>query len=164
MVLRLVTAIVTLVSTLGPGGTHARPAPASPALRTAGPFLLDEIRLKVDGRWNRAWRVLYPLHRRVAPRADFVRCEARSPFVAPVDSLEVVGVRRAPVRVAGLERAVAGVAVTVRATFPGFGPRDPIVFTHTFHLVPANGRWTWLLSPQRYRLYRSGACSDMPAL
>jgi hypothetical protein len=130
---------------------------------TAGPFLLQEIQQKVDGRWSAAWRSLYPLHRLVAPRATFVRCEARDPFVAPVQAMRVVRVGRAPVHVPGLARTVAGVAVTLRATFPGGGWRDPFVITHTFHLVPVHGHWTWLLSPERYRLYRSEGCSDVPA-
>jgi hypothetical protein len=58
----------------------------------------------------------------------------------------------------------AGVAVTVRISLPWYGPRDPIVFTHTFHLVPVHGHWTWLLSPQRYALYRHDGCGNFPAV
>jgi hypothetical protein len=157
-------AILCTAASLGAGTARATKAAGLPALDTAGPFLLDDIRLKVDGRWAVAWDSLYPLHRLVAPRATFVRCEARSRLIAPLDSMRVVSVRRAAVRVPGRTRTVDGVAVTIHVALPWYGPRDPIVFTHTFHLVPVNGRWTWLLSPERYRLYRSGACSAMPAV
>jgi hypothetical protein len=43
------------------------------------------------------------------------------------------------------------------------GPRDRMTFTHTFHLVPVHGHWTWLLSPQRYALYAHDGCGNFPA-
>jgi hypothetical protein len=166
MTARIATASAALLAAAALAVASAGPskAVAWPALRTAGPFLLDEIRMKVDGRWGVAWSSLYPLHRLVASRSAFVRCETRDPFVLPVDSMRVLRVSRTAVRVPGLARVVSGVAVTLRTTFLGPGPRDPIVFTHTFHLVPVHGRWTWLLSLQRYRLYRNGACSSAPAV
>ena len=71
--------------------------------------------------------------------------------------------RRALVHVPGATAGVPGVPVTVRITVPWYGPRDPIAFTHTFHLVPVHGHWTWLLSPQRYALYRHDGCGGFPA-
>ena len=32
---------------------------------------------------------------------------------------------------------------------------------HTFHLAAVHGRWAWLLSPSRYRLYRDGCGSPL---
>ena len=121
-------------------------------------FFLQSVRDKLRGNWARAWESLYPFHQRIATRDTFVRCEARTPFPAPLESLHVVDVRAAAVRVPGLRRTVPGVAVGVEVALRWYGPRDPIVFRHTFHLIPVHGRWTWLLSPSRYRLYRSGAC------
>jgi hypothetical protein len=150
-------------------GPAARPAPAphvlrAPPLRTAGGYLHTEMLWKVNGHWGRAWRTLYPLHRRVASQRTFVACEQQTPFSAPLRSVVVLGVRRAPVHVAGLSRTVAGAAVTVRVRLAWYGTRDPITFTHTFHLVPVRGRWTWLLSPASYRVYRNDLCgSSMPA-
>jgi hypothetical protein len=134
---------------------------AWPPLTTAGPFLRAEIGVLVAGRYDDAWRSLYPAHQLLVSQADYVRCERALPFAAPFRSARVLRVRRAAVRVPGTLRPVAGVAVTMRIGVR-YG-RDGIAFTHTFHLVPVSGRWTWLLSPQRYRLYRSGACPAKPA-
>jgi hypothetical protein len=134
-----------------------------PPLRTAGPFLLDDIHGKTHGDWAEAWRSLYPAHRQWAPRATFVRCERRTPMPAELRSIRVVAVRRADVRVAGLRHPLPGVAVTVRVALGWYSPRDPITFSHTFHLVPVSGRWTWILSPERYRLYHDHGCLLGPA-
>ena len=67
-------------------------------------------------------------------------------------------VRAAPVHVTGLSRPMPGAAVTVAVELGWYGPRDPITFTYTFHLVRVQERWTWLLSAERYGLYLRGAC------
>lgn len=126
---------------------------------SAAGFLLGSIEDKVDGDWARAWESLYPLHRRIAPRDAFIRCESATPFPARMESLHVVDVSAAAVRVPGLRHDVPGVAIEVKVELAWYGPRDPIVFRHTFHLIPVRGGWTWLLSPSRYRLYERGACS-----
>jgi len=143
-------------------GRAAR-ASAWPALRTAGPFLIASIEGKTRGRWGAAWDSLYPFHQSVVSRTAFVRCESTTPFSAPLRSMHVVRVRRADVRVPGLAHAVPGVAVTVHVELAWFKPTDPLVATYTFHLVPVDGRWTWLLSKARYRLYMRGPCGAGPA-
>ena len=146
------------------GATEASRTTAGwPALRTAGPFLLSEIREKVQGRWGLAWQSLYPTHRAVAPRAAFVLCESQTPLQLPLKSIHVAHVHRAAVHVPGLAQPVAGVAVTIEIAVQGYGPRDAIDFAYTFHLVPVEGRWTWLLSAARYKLYRDDACGDIAA-
>jgi len=130
---------------------------------SAARFFLESLRQKLRGDWGRAWQSLYPLHQRIAPREVFIRCEARTPFPAPLESLHVVDVRAAPVHVPGLRRTVPGIAIGVEVALRWYGPRDPIVFRHTFHLVPVHGRWAWLLSPSRYRLYASGECGSLAA-
>ncbi|HKT45233.1 MAG TPA: hypothetical protein VJQ85_10560 [Gaiellaceae bacterium] len=140
----------------------AAPAARAAALRSAGPFLLDDIRYKADGKWSLAWDTLYPAHQLVASRATYVRCEESTPFAAPLQSAEVVGVRRAAVHVPG-GPTLEGATVTVRISVPFYGPRDPIVFTHTFHVVPVDGHWTWLLSAERYAVYRHDGCGSFPA-
>ena len=136
------------------------PHEAEPVLSasSARRFLLTTIDEKVRGDWAKAWTSLYPLHKRIAARDAFIRCESRTPFPAPLESLHIVDVRSAQVRVPGLRRAVEGVAITVVVALRWYGPRDPIVFRHTFHLVPVLGHWTWLLSPSRFRLYAHDAC------
>lgn len=125
---------------------------------SAGRFLVETIEQKVHGDWGKAWTSLYPFHKRIASRSTYVRCEAVTKFPAPLESLRVTEVRSAAVRVPGLSRRVAGVAITVVVKLRWYGPRDPIVFRHTFHLVPVRGRWTWLLSPSRFWLYKRHGC------
>lgn len=139
------------------------PPPGWPALDTAAAFFRAELRAKLAGDWVAAWRTLYPSHQRVAPLARFVGCERERPFSAPLQSLRVVGVSESLVRVPGVARPVPGVTVDVHVELRWYGPRDPIVLRHSFHLVPVAGRWTWLLSAERYRLYRDGACAERPS-
>lgn len=125
---------------------------------SAARFFLETLGEKLHGDWGRAWESLYPLHQRIAPRETFVRCEASTPFSAPLQGIRVSGVRDVAVSVPGRRGRVAGVAVDVVVELRWYGPRDPIVFRHAFHLVPVRGRWTWLLSPSRFLLYERGAC------
>jgi len=156
-VLALLLSVVAAAMLSGTAAAGKRSA--WPALPTAGPFLVAHIDAEAKGRWATVWNSLYPLHKRIVAQGAYARCEAQTPFaVLPLGSVHVVRVRRAPVVVPGLAHAVAGVAVTVRAEFQGYGPRDPVVITHTFHLVPVGGRWRWLLSPSRYQLYLRRGC------
>ena len=137
---------------------------AWPPLATAGAFFLADVRDKIDGRWGASWLNLYPPHQQLVSQSDFVRCETATPFLAPLRSIRVLSVRRAPVDVPGLTLPVPGVALGVRLEIAaGYGPRDPVVLRHTFHLVPVDGRWTWILSPSRYKLYRDHACTSLPS-
>jgi hypothetical protein len=139
-------------------GMHSRTSVPAPSLRSAGRFFLTVLEQKVDGDWAKAWQSLYPLHQRIAARETFIRCETARPFSAPLDSIHVVRVRAVPFRAPGARHRVPSAAVTVAVELRWYGPRDPIAFTQTFHLVAVHGRWTWLLSLDRYRLYRQGAC------
>jgi len=150
-------------ATLGIAAAHgAARTTRWPSLRSAGPFMLDDIRYKTDGKWGLAWQTLYPAHQVVARRSVYVACEKATPWPATMQAFELVRVRRARFRVPG-GPVVEGAAVTVRISVPWYGPRDPIRFVHTFHLVPVNGHWTWLLSSQRYALYRRDGCGSFPA-
>ena len=130
-----------------------------PPLESAGPFLLAEIYAKEAGEWEHAWSTLYPPEQRLVPEALYVSCERATPFTVPFESARVVRVRAALVRVPELPAPLRGAAVTVSAKFAvGYGPRDPLTITHTFHIVPADGVWKWLLSPSRYAMYSRGRC------
>jgi hypothetical protein len=136
-------------------------ADAWPPLPTAGPFLTTQIHDLARGRYALAWSRLYPAHQAMVPQAVYVACEKALPFVAPPKNEKVVRVRRVAVAVPGAPTPVPGVAVTMRIAVKWYG-RDPLTFVHTFHLVPVGGRWTWILSPQRYRLYESSGCGFKP--
>lgn len=157
--------LVALLASVMTSGALASPSPRHlPARSTAERFLLSTIEDKVEGDWDKAWRSLYPAHQRIAPHDVFVRCETDTPFPAAFDSARVVGTHAAAVHVPGLRQAVPGVAIELEVRLDWYGPRDPIVFRHTFHLVRVGGHWKWLLSPSRYRLYAQGACGTDPRL
>lgn len=159
---RLVLSL-SVVAALGFVGAGASaPLRASPSLSSAGPFLLSELRDKLDGRWDRAWSSLTPLHQRLVPEQVYVRCERSTPFLARTVTLGVVRVRHARVSVPGMRNRLPGAAVTVRVVLSWYGPRDPIVITPTLHLVAVGGRWRWALSKQRYRLYTRRECGSLP--
>jgi len=163
--LATILAACALLAGAGLAATRAAtPAPprasatAWPPLASGRIFLLDEIHAKVRGRWGTVWHSLYPAHRRLVRRDTYVRCERASPFPADLASARVLSIRRTSVRVPGLARAVPGIALRTRLELGWYGGRDPIVVRHTFHLVPVGGRWTWLLSPDRYDLYLHDRC------
>ena len=145
-------------STLGIAAAHSATKTTEwPSLQSAGSFMLDDIRYKTDGKWALAWQTLYPGHKTVAPRSEYVSCEKATPWAAPIQSFDLVGVKRASFRIPG-GGIVQGAAVAVRIGVGWYSPRDPLTFVHSFHLIPVDGHWTWLLSPQRYSLYRHDGC------
>ena len=170
----VIAAVASVAIALGitlPGqarGSHKAGAPrttgAALSLAAAADFLRAEVKLKNEGRWDAAWQGLYPFHQRVALRSSFDYCESTSPFPAKLQSFRVLRTRHSLVRVAGLRRLVPGATVTIRIDLAWYGPRDPITFTHAFHLVPARGHWTWLLSDERYRIYERAGCTAAPAV
>ena len=92
-----------------PIGGEARAALSDASARR---FLVETIEEKVTGDWGKAWASLYPFHKRIVSRNTYVRCETRTAFPAPLESLRVTEVRPAAVHVPGLSRTVAGVALT----------------------------------------------------
>lgn len=124
--------------------------------------MVNDIRYKTDGKWSLAWQTLYPAHKFVARRSVYVACEQSTPWPAPIQSFDIVGIKRASFRIPG-GGIVQGAAVAIRIGVGWYGPRDPLTFVHTFHLVPVDGHWTWLLSPQRYAVYRHDGCGSFPA-
>ena len=150
-------------STHGIAAAHsAAQNEAWPSLQSAGAFMVNDIRYKTDGKWSLAWQSLYPAHKFVARRSVYVACEESTPWAAPVQSFDVVGIKRASFRIPG-GGIVQGAAVAISIGVGGTSPRDPLTFTHTFHVVPVDGHWTWLLSPERYSLYRHDGCGSFPA-
>ena len=85
-------------------------------------------------------------HVRALRNGDAVRAAARPPDRSPTSNARTLSWL-------GSTRPIPGVAVTVRAVFASYGPRDSVPLTQTFHLVPVHGRWKWLLSRSRFQLY-----------
>lgn len=121
-----------------------------------GVFMTGLLRQIASNEYDRAWTTLHPSHQRIVNRADYVRCEARSPIPGRLDSVNVLKVSDERVRLAGTPERVAGKAIRVRLTFSGLA--RPLVVMHTGHAVAFGDRWTWILPPARFADYRAGRC------
>ena len=105
-----------------------------------------------------AWDALYPgspggcAEGRVrGVRASDARgVEARDRESPPVASK----LRRIP----GESERIPVELVTLRLTIAQPSVRVKSVFVHTFTAVAAGDRWSWILTPSKYELYRSNGC------
>jgi hypothetical protein len=92
-------------------------------------------------------------------RAEYVRCEGLEAFPGMTAKVTVLRVFDRALRVGGLSGPVASKAVKGRlsVTAPGL---EAVVYVHTFHAVPVDGRWAWVLPPERLRAYQAGLCPN----
>lgn len=111
--------------------------------------VLDQI---VHNHYTEAWDALHPVDQKVAPRAEYVSCESRSPVIAVPRTVKVVGVGDESVGL-GDGKFVESKAVKLRLGFAG-----GYHLVHTVHLVAAHGKWRWILPPWRYRDYKADRC------
>ena len=104
-----------------------------------------------------AWNSLYPAHKLVALRKEYVDCELQRPLNSKLGSIDVLGVRDRKLHVPGDEGSVDAKAVTLRVDLMNsIGAKE--TFRHTFNVVPVGTHWTWVLTPSRYALYRADGC------
>jgi hypothetical protein len=109
-----------------------------------------------------AWLKLHPAQRRIVSQRNYVSCELQTKIVGHLESLEVVRAFDDLVLVAGGDpQPVKSKVVTFRLRLSELG-LGVVSFTHSVHAVAVGGRWTWILTPHRYQLYRSGGCSQSP--
>jgi hypothetical protein len=138
-----------------------RSAPPAPKLGDPAAFIVRTIEEKARGRYADVWDSLYPSHKLIAPRELYVRCELRIPFPGKIVSVHALSKWPAAVAVAGLRQKIPGEAVAIRAVVRSPLLATPLAVTHTFHAVAVKGRWTWILSTSRFRLYSGGGCSSV---
>jgi hypothetical protein len=125
-----------------------------------GRFMARLVVQKALGRYQAAWKTLHPFHQQVAARTEYVDCERLTPFPGLLKSVKVTRVFDDPVSIAGMTAPVPSKGVTVRVAV--WTPiTTTVVVTHTFHAVAANGRWTWILTPERFEAYAAGACPTL---
>ena len=135
---------------------------ASAACPTArgdpGAFVAGVVSDIAHNDYERAWQSLHPAHKRVAPVAEYVRCELLSPMLGELQSITVLDVSDRRVQLVPRARPVLAKAVTVRLVLsePTLGQTQ---LTHTAHAVPVGARWAWILPRARYLLYRSDRCA-----
>jgi hypothetical protein len=140
-----VCVVAALAAGCGAGGS-ATPSGDPGAAATN---VLDQI---VHNRYTDAWADLHPIDQAVAPRAEYVGCESRSPVIARPRTVRTMSVKDESVGL-GDGTFVDSKAVALRMGFAG-----GFSVTHTVHLVASKGRWTWILPSWRFRDYRADRC------
>lgn len=142
--------VALVLATAGCGGKNAKPKD------DPGRFAVTVLGLITANHYAQAWGDLHPEDQRVAPLAEYVGCETRSPVIAHPRSVQVVSVTDESVGL-GNGRFVESKAVHVRLRFAG-----SFKLVHTVHLVASRGRWKWILPSWRYRDYRADRCPTDP--
>jgi hypothetical protein len=117
-----------------------------------GPFAVSVLDRIVHNRYGDAWDDLHPVDRNVAPRAEYIGCEGRSPVLAVPRTVKVVSVKDESVGL-GDGTFVDSKAVALRLGFTG-----GYHLVHTVHVVGPDGKWTWILPSWRFRDYRADRC------
>lgn len=148
-------AAVAGLAIVGGAGAHANPRPPESG---AGRFMVSVVRQKMQGRYDLVWQSLYPAHQRVASREAYVACESLIPSPGRLAGVRTLRVFRERIDVAGQTRPVLSNAVIVRVRVRS--PLLPVTIriVQTFHAIRVGGRWTWILSPEQYEYYSTGAC------
>ncbi len=139
--------MVVVLALAGCGGSSSATPKDDPKL--AAVKVLDQI---VHNRLTEAWDDLHPVDQAVAPRAEYVTCESRSPVIALPRSVRAVGVKDESIGL-GDGSFVQSKAVALRLGFAG-----GFNVTHTVHLVASHGAWRWILPSWRFRDYRADVC------
>src|SRR5439155_27175534 len=86
--MRFLVAALAVLALTGCGASSSAAPKGDP--RQAALKVLDQI---VHNRYTEAWDDLHPTDQAVAPRAEYVGCESRSPVIATPRSVRVVGVK-----------------------------------------------------------------------
>jgi hypothetical protein len=160
---QLVAALATVLATAGVlTGPAIADQDSSPSRESAVVFLEGVIAAIAANDYAQAWQSLHPLHQAAAPEQEYVACEELSPIPGTLESLTPVRVRHKLVTVAGLPRAVRGVAVTFRLRFEDQALGASTAVTVTAATARVGARWVWMLPRARYELYRDDGCTVSP--
>jgi hypothetical protein len=150
-VIRIVTSAAAIVLVAaGCGSANAKPKD------DPGKVALAVLDLITHNHYAQAWGDLHPEDQRVAPLAEYVGCEARSPVIARPLRVKVVSVSGESVAL-GNGKFVESTAVGVRLAFAG-----NFSLVHTVHLVASHGKWRWILPARRFRDYEADKCPTDP--
>jgi hypothetical protein len=128
----------------GSGDSKPKENPRVAALR-----VVDRI---VHNRYAEAWGDLHSVDQKVAPLAEYVGCETRSPVIARPLTMKAVSVNEESVGL-GDGKFLESTSVDVRMKFAG-----NFTLTHSVHLVAEHGKWKWIIPAWRYREYQANRC------
>jgi hypothetical protein len=132
-----------------------QPAAGAPAQSDPRALVKQLVVQMVRDDYARAWLTLHPAHKAVAGRWEYADCEIMTPIPGRITSLRVTGVTDRRVDLPGVGR-VAGKAIAFRLVL------NDLVITHTANVVAVDGEWRWILTPERYELYRANGCAGFP--
>jgi hypothetical protein len=141
----LIAVVAFLVTACG-SGSSAKPKD-DPSV-----FAVKVLGLITHNQYARVWGDLHPTDQKVAPLAEYVRCEAANPVIAAPEKVKVVSINDESVGL-GDGTFVKSKAVDVRMNF-----RGGFHAVHTVHVVAKDGKWTWILPPWRFRDYKADKC------
>jgi hypothetical protein len=119
-----------------------------------GKFAVKVVNLILGNHYATVWGDLHSADQRVAPRAEYVGCETRTPILDRPLAIKVLAVSDESVGL-GNGKFVDSKAVDVRLSFAG-----NLKLTHTVHVVADGGRWRWILPSWRFRDYKADRCSS----
>ena len=117
-----------------------------------GDFATQVVQQIVHNKYSHVWEDMHPVDQEVAPFAEYISCENRSPVIALPRTMKVVRVNDESVGL-GDGKFVDSKAVHVRLGFAG-----GFSVTHTVHVVASGGKWKWILPPWRFRDYKADRC------
>ncbi len=140
-------------------GTRAEAAAHLGAPGGASAFVRRVVRLIAENRYDEAWPLLHPAHRRAAGRNEFVRCERLSPIPGVVVSVRAGAAVDEPVLVTAGELRPSR-AVPVEVVLLDVATSERIVVRDNVHAIRVGGRWAWVLPPERFAHYRADTCPD----
>jgi hypothetical protein len=108
--------------------------------------------------YGAVWPRLHPAQQRVATRSTYVRCEQLTPIPGHLDWIRIVSMKDERITVPGDHGVVDSKAVIFRLRLSEPVLKQSVTVTQTVHAVAVDGRWRWILSPQRFGVYRSKSC------
>ena len=123
--------------------------PARTPAGRAQVVLLDDL---YNGRFEKAYAELHPSHRKIVPRARFVRCARETVPAGQLDSIEILDVFDDETKGLSLGDEPSK-AVRVRLTLADGGAT-----TFVNHEVKVGERWRWVLNKKAIDAYRAGRC------
>ena len=147
--MRTLLPVLVLLALLAAGCGSKRSAKPTENPRVAAARVLDQI---VHNHYTDAWGDLHSVDQSVAPLAEYVACETRSPVIARPRAVKVVRVNSESVGL-GDGKFVRSTAVDIRMAFAG-----SFSLVHTIHLVAEDGKWKWILPSWRFRDYKADRC------
>ncbi len=145
--MRRIALLTAIVVVAGCGGSSNAQPKGDP-----GAFAVKVVDRIVHNRYALVWGDLHPVDQKVAPSAEYVQCETRSPVIAAPLTTKVVSIGDESVGI-GDGTFVQSKAVHVRLGFAG-----GFHLVHTVHVVADHGKWRWILPSWRFRDYKADKC------